>query len=212
MLTQFKRFPNLAAEIRLQIWELASSIPRDLDIWTRPFNIPGSHGFKFATTKPVPSTLHTTKESRTVGLKYYHLAFGTDLTYGDPSSVLPPRIYLNTRADRVCFFGRNIEESAEYISIMIEEYKITRLAVNVAGRGQCKNTWTREMLCLVDIERQTIPCSWLNARIEEITLFYRPEEIDFTFKLASKSLGETMSRRFEDKKMMLRSILLPTRQ
>ena len=104
--------------------------------------------------------------------------------------VLPPRIYLNTRADRVCFFGRNIGESAEYISIMIEEYKVTRLAVNVAGRGQCKDPWTREMLCLVDIELQTYPSAWLNARIEEITLFYRPQEIDFGVQVSFKEFGE----------------------
>ncbi|KAH7397791.1 hypothetical protein BKA64DRAFT_753472 [Cadophora sp. MPI-SDFR-AT-0126] len=179
MLNRFTLFPKLTTEIRLQVWELESSIPRDLDVWTKRFG--GGQCFRFATSKAVPSILHTNKESRTVGLKYYQLAFGTDLTFFHTGRfpVLPPRIYLNSRADRVCFFGTNIGESAEYISIMIDEYKITYLAVNVAGRGQSEDPWAREMLCLIDIEMQTGPSAWLNERIEEITLFYRPQAVDF---------------------------------
>ena len=66
---------------------------------------------KFFTFQSLPSILHTSQESRGVGLCYYHLSFGTDKH--------PPDTYFNS-ADDIIYFGS--EQYGDEIDYMIQYF------------------------------------------------------------------------------------------
>ncbi|KAG4415972.1 hypothetical protein IFR04_010922 [Cadophora malorum] len=82
----FHLFPNLPLELRNQIWTLSLPPPRLIPLQTekgtihisgRHPNIPFLHVW-CTTRRPVPSLLHTCRESRIIGLKHYSLLFDTN--------------------------------------------------------------------------------------------------------------------------------------
>lgn len=115
--TSFTLFPQLPLEIRMRIWELACFFPRNVDIWVT--HLPESYireppenytrggpptPFRYLSRSPVPAILHVCNESRTIGLNFYKLEFGSgtfELQYFTLS--VKPTIYVNLSVDRICF-------------------------------------------------------------------------------------------------------------
>lgn len=116
--------------------EYAANLPRNLDIWaTKTATIrvkpEFSDGFtvtpfKFTTKQPPPGILLASKESRAIGLESYYLRFGIfDLEMAHPESHritpnhnpdtlnldVPPTIWRNFYADRVCLMGPYEEDA-----------------------------------------------------------------------------------------------------
>ena len=84
-LSEFTKFPEFPIELRLHIWACAARTPRLL---TLQYCIVDRKFFSF---QNIPAILHTSQESRAVGLCYYHLSFGTDRHL--------PGTYFNTNND-----------------------------------------------------------------------------------------------------------------
>ncbi|KAH7348642.1 hypothetical protein BKA65DRAFT_501028 [Rhexocercosporidium sp. MPI-PUGE-AT-0058] len=114
----FTCFPKLPAELRNMIWEHASNLPRNLDIWARrirSLSYRWSVGddpvkyqpFKFYTKQPVPSILQTNRESRAIGHLHYHLSFETWFQCDDGLAVTTPaRVYSNFAMDQIFPMGK----------------------------------------------------------------------------------------------------------
>ncbi|KAI9644253.1 hypothetical protein NHQ30_007608 [Ciborinia camelliae] len=105
--TTLSRFSRLPTEIRLQIWKLVGSQPRNLDIWQRRVGWLNEDSvtcliFRWVTLTTVPPILHVSRESRAIGLTFYQLAFGYDiqLPHGITFAT-EPRIYVNWNRDRI---------------------------------------------------------------------------------------------------------------
>jgi hypothetical protein len=131
-LTQFTLFPTLPVELRLKIWTIASFHPQNVDIWARCLGEIGSRlhpyiPFKYTSHCSVPAILHVCRESRGIGLQYYHLDFGT--LYDDETFRFetPPKIYIHFAADRVCELSGSDNNSP-----VICEYFISKCCNNGA--------------------------------------------------------------------------------
>ena len=77
---EFAVFPKLPPEIRLNIWDHASFLPRDVDIFVVPMGNLRSdqmtfNPFRLVSSKAVPAILHTSKEAREAALKRYSKYF-----------------------------------------------------------------------------------------------------------------------------------------
>ncbi|KAF7883220.1 uncharacterized protein EAF02_005140 [Botrytis sinoallii] len=102
-------FLKLPIEIRFKIWELVANQPRNLDIWYRRLGHFEEERRRFAcqvnrwvTLSAIPSILHVSRESRTIGLKFYQLDFGINIpTYYGMNIISEPRIYVNWDTDRI---------------------------------------------------------------------------------------------------------------
>ncbi|KAE9376889.1 hypothetical protein N431DRAFT_332142 [Stipitochalara longipes BDJ] len=104
-MSKFTKFPELPTELRLKIWGLASKTQRLLVL---QYCIVDRKFFSF---QKLPPILHTSKESRVVGLCYYHLSFGTDKH--------PPDTYFNSVND-IIYFGS--EQYGDEIDFMIRHF------------------------------------------------------------------------------------------
>ena len=60
---------------------------------------------RFYTCSQVPAVIHTCRESRSVGLKSYKLAFGVDRKFWFFTFIAPPIIYVNFHVDRIWLIG-----------------------------------------------------------------------------------------------------------
>lgn len=107
----FTIFPKHPVEIRRQIWEHVSFQPGNLDIWTQflgqlsfdragplteAHEFAGDEMFRFLTTRSPPAILHTNREARSVGLRFFHPDFGIDVAMDRRNSILlplPAKIY-----------------------------------------------------------------------------------------------------------------------
>jgi hypothetical protein len=100
-LSRFTKFPELPAELRIKIWAYASRTPRLLEL---QYCIVDRKFFSFQNLPPI---LHTSRESRAVGLSYYHLSFGTDKH--------PPGTYFNPADDMVYFGSEQYDDEIDYM-------------------------------------------------------------------------------------------------
>jgi hypothetical protein len=116
---EFTLFPKLPIELRVKIWKLASFVQRNVIISASSLYLSNNSKYSkewpyyFASSSPPPAILHTTRESRTEGLKYYLLEFGTNHIggryFGRVPSVtitIPPAIYINWEIDRLCIMDK----------------------------------------------------------------------------------------------------------
>src|SRR4051812_5550630 len=81
--TTLTQFPNLPLEVREMVWTYVSHWPRNLDIWVKhegpeltTVSLDGQRRSRyrphsFITSQCVPALLHTNREARIIGLKYY---------------------------------------------------------------------------------------------------------------------------------------------
>lgn len=93
----FTCFPNLPPELRQKIWKEGCCVSRNIDLWVTKNRNPGKlnrHPFicRSHSQRP-PAILHTTKEAREVGLRYYSL-FALTLS--------PGQIYVHWNCDIIC--------------------------------------------------------------------------------------------------------------
>ncbi|KAH8778117.1 hypothetical protein BGZ57DRAFT_884302 [Hyaloscypha finlandica] len=100
-LSQFTKFPELPTEIRLKIWGYAATTQRLLEL---QYCIADRKFFSF---QKLPAILHTSQESRDVGLCYYHLSFGTDKH--------PPGTYFNAVDDILYLGSEQYGDEIEYM-------------------------------------------------------------------------------------------------
>jgi len=146
----FHRFKDLPPELRIKIWKIASFVQRNIDIQNKELYMsddfdcgePDFVPHVIFTTRPPPAILHTCQESRTEGLKYYTLEFGTTLSRRLCTVTTPAKIYVNWAVDRLCLmqpvslndFHTELETSPsrveELFGIMAEK-GLKYLAVNV---------------------------------------------------------------------------------
>ena len=120
----FTYFPKLPPELRHKIWKEACLIERVVDIWAVPLDVKGSTAFfenadiplpySFKSHSKIPIILHTSRESRSVGLENYHLSFGTEtdgiINGMQLKSTSEPKIYINWESDIICpIMGPSVE-------------------------------------------------------------------------------------------------------
>jgi hypothetical protein len=98
----FTRFRELPAELRLRIWETASSFQRIVElnycVVDRKFSISG----------PPPAILYVNHESREIALNFYSKSFGTIHQ--------PAEIYFNPVSDIIYLSSRQYEDEVIAIS------------------------------------------------------------------------------------------------
>jgi hypothetical protein len=99
----FVFFPNLPAELRLQVWQYVASFERVVEIQGINRTIGIRHG---ASPRP-PAILHVCHESRYEALKVYKLCCGTKR--------LPKSIYLNPASDIIFFRVKEQIQIWQYI-------------------------------------------------------------------------------------------------
>lgn len=124
-LVAFTCFKDLPSELRCKIWKMAAFVPRDVSVWSSNFGenigIPLRAGeddethlmiWKLKSPTPPPPMLGATVESRTEGLRYYKLSFGTDHVFRDFAFSTRPSVYVNFDADRICFLESFMYETS----------------------------------------------------------------------------------------------------
>lgn len=100
-LGEFSSFPKLPAELRIKIWKIASRVTRLLEL---QYCIVDR---QFLSFQAPPALLHTSQESRTVALSYFHLSYGTDKH--------PPSTYFNPVDDIVYLGSEQYDDEIEYM-------------------------------------------------------------------------------------------------
>ena len=118
--TTLTQFPDLPPEVREMVWTYVSHFPRNLDIWVKhegpeltAVSLDGQRRSRyrphsFITSQCVPALLHTNREARTIGLKYYRLCFHTTCLHS--TLKFEAKIYRNYLVDRLCLMGENTYE------------------------------------------------------------------------------------------------------
>ena len=98
---EFTCFPNLLPELQIIIWKIVAYQPRNVVIVVRALGVGSLYedfyqGHKYVGFNPIPALLHTTRQSRLEGLKYFELAFSSTHRFEDgPTIDIPARIYVN---------------------------------------------------------------------------------------------------------------------
>jgi 2EXR family len=126
-LSEFTKFPEFPTELRLKIWAYSARTPRLL---TLQYCIVDRKFFSF---QNLPAILHTSQESRAVGLHYYHLSFGTDKH--------SPGTYFNTNDDIIYFGSEQYDDEIDY---MVRYFENT--STGVGPRDQIRNLALAEYL------------------------------------------------------------------
>jgi hypothetical protein len=129
----FTCFPKLPLEIRRMIWKEACSVERVLDIWAVTLDVAGTTAFfkKAYGTVPFsymshckhPAVLHTSRESRSVGLENYCLSFGTEsksyVKCIEIKAASPVRIYVNWEFDVVLPMRVPLVEESDLLGYLL---------------------------------------------------------------------------------------------
>jgi len=114
MATTFTCFPKLPKEIQLNIWKEAASETRNVGVWIHLVEFGDLHHgngddnpYLFTTNVGHPAILHTSRESRREGLRFYQLTLGSTCQVHGPkippfTVTFPARTYINWKADRIC--------------------------------------------------------------------------------------------------------------
>ncbi|KAE9380646.1 hypothetical protein N431DRAFT_449405 [Stipitochalara longipes BDJ] len=159
--------PSHVEQPSIPTLECVSFIPRDLDVFT-PDKVKvevGGEKYRlcvFVSSQPAPAILHVSKEARKEGLRYYKLIFGTDNEFGCMGISTPPRIYVNTWSDRICFVGQAIFDARDKICGSIIAYNIRKIAVNAHALVDDAN-------CIVDLF--TYSTEWCHLDMDEIVIY-----------------------------------------
>ena len=147
----FTCFPKLPFELRTMILTIACHEPRIIDLWI--FELPfeehggattywGDRPFRWRSqAERAPALLHASRETRTVGLKYYTLAFETSFPLDDSqtSSMMtiktiktidtPAHIWVNWDCDIMCRMRDNSVVYGISLARYTDMKHIRRLAV-----------------------------------------------------------------------------------
>jgi hypothetical protein len=157
-LTDFQLFPELPAELRIKIWRIALSTPREVEIKCE--KLPRSHEERnaawFASTTPIPVLLHVCQESRFEALSTYTKAFRTCDS--------PRYTYVSFERDTIKLF----DVVLEYL-VLADVKKIQRLVVICADSAyfthfHLETLQKMEKLKDVDLRTRKAPAFLRNAR------------------------------------------------
>jgi hypothetical protein len=147
MASTFTCFPNLPKELQLKIWKQVAFETRNIGIWVeqRKFRYyrDGEHDYYFLSNVGHPAILHTCKESREEGLKFYQLSLGTtcevNVRDGIPVIVTyAPKTYINWKADRLCIMcPLSPADRRGYLELLAqaENNGLRRIAFNTSHTG-----------------------------------------------------------------------------
>lgn len=98
----FTLFPNLPPELRNKIWNehCTQYEPQIIDLWATKDSTETK--MRYGTHSQAPPILHTSREARSIGLKYYKLLFEEDIQgeiFRDIGNPKKPHIYVNWEHD-----------------------------------------------------------------------------------------------------------------
>lgn len=139
----FASFPQFPTEIRHKIWHEVARVPRNIDLWAIPTNLPRCSKCRqiihrhMSVSQP-PAILHVSSESRAIGLRYYELAFGTKHeTQYDIEITTPSRIYVNWERDVIVPMavddsGQTFDWSHNFYAN--PDFAIQNIAINITDR------------------------------------------------------------------------------
>ncbi|KAF4631110.1 hypothetical protein G7Y89_g7021 [Cudoniella acicularis] len=144
--TKFPIFGRLPPELRRMVWKAACFHQRNVDITASYlrhqlyYNWDESYYFDvyyYLSLSSPPAVLQVNKESRSEGLKWYSLDFGTQPTISDPKYSSPAHVYINWKVDRICLLNRGLLRSVhDYAGIDFQERctrnKLRFLACNLS--------------------------------------------------------------------------------
>ncbi|ESZ98126.1 hypothetical protein SBOR_1505 [Sclerotinia borealis F-4128] len=100
--TNFTRFEQLPAELRLEIWRMACGQGRNIKYEMRPFGTQGECVCNSVSNTPEPGVLSACKESREEALKHYSLCLGTKADRTTLRLEAQRRIWFNSKVDTMC--------------------------------------------------------------------------------------------------------------
>jgi hypothetical protein len=169
---EFTCFPLLPYELRYKIWKDLCFIPRVIDIWSRPLleMDAACHLMFYQSHKRVPpAILHTCKEARDAGLKFYTLDFGTSgewkINQATFVMTAPPQIYINWACDIICPMPLRVEN--DWANVKFYQSMITDLATK-------RRKMRRIAITSVNSEVNWIWNILENVWLEEVILFASP--------------------------------------
>ncbi|PVH79850.1 hypothetical protein DL98DRAFT_572316 [Cadophora sp. DSE1049] len=146
----FTCFPKLPFELRTMILTHACLETRIIDIWAMKLRLKDFNGFPSSLdewpykwrsqAERAPALLHTSRETRTVGLKHYSLAFKTSFVLHDEITdattgvvITPAHIWVNWHCDVIYYMPINsLPDESYYLNIFTEHTEtkhIRRLAI-----------------------------------------------------------------------------------
>jgi hypothetical protein len=109
---KFVLFPNLPLEIQDEIWVHVAHFKRIVDVRAQFIAQTESEeslddDYKWNSCKKPPAMLHINHRARKIGLRYYHLRFGSEpgACFPGLQNSLPPTIYVNYSSDRLLPLG-----------------------------------------------------------------------------------------------------------
>ena len=190
-LTSFTLFPELPQELRDHIWAFASFLPRDVPVFTAAVSPNYSDigslylpYYQIISSQPAPPILHASREARLEGLKHYKLIFKVHYTEDDVRHDVPPRMYFNTEADRLCVFGPLPAEVYDRIEEGIVSEGIRKVAMNTCvtwGESPSTGRITVNGSCrfLSRYRRK----KWLDSNIRELVYYYSTRFIQRSDKI-----------------------------
>lgn len=150
-LNAFTCFSSLPAELRLQVWGLASHEPRKIDLKCERLRSRNSRTWKFESITQQPSVLQVNREARCVGLGFYELGFQRlSRDYGDGhEDGRHPSFYANWKVDTLWPMNLRTWDS-EALGLLFQEKSMKTLALNV----------------------ETISCGWfLGLRLHTLIIY-----------------------------------------
>ena len=129
---RFTLFPNLPAELRLKIWDMALPSPRVRTIqpyynWDVPFSYETTFGF--GTCDKPPIHLQVNMEARSIALKTYCLAFDCDALCNKPK-------YFHFERDTLQLINwrRWPLDMSKDLSIIFKTFKnVQNISINILG-------------------------------------------------------------------------------
>jgi hypothetical protein len=170
---EFTCFPLLPFELRYKIWKDICFIPRVIDVWSRPLleMDAACHLMYYQSHKRVPpAILHTCKEARDVGLKFYTLDFGTsgewNINHAKFTMVSQPQIYVNWACDIVCPMPLRVEN--DWANAKLYQSMVTDLATK---RHEMRRIAITSNKSVVDWIWNILENVWL----EEVIVFASPQ-------------------------------------
>lgn len=204
----FQNFGVLALELRLKIWELASFIPRNVDVWNMDIFVSKGNGeqahlipHRMLSRRPPPAILHVCSESRQEALRHYILEFGAQKDAGSFVLTSKPRIYINPAVDTVClprpdafllYVTENTDDTVDsdrkkqdFVD-KLEKMKLRSLAINLYNHRQ--TCWVEDDGTAVSGIGDIIPTE---GALTELILFSDPSCYTYGW-------GETTSQSYSD--------------
>lgn len=208
--TTFTCFSKLSPELREMIWGFACSEPRVIDLWTldleselekfEEYESPENGYWEYFSQAERPAAvLHTSHESRTIGLKHYSLSFETSFEKKIGSAVIktttPARVYVNWAFDIVCLMprihrvppiGRQNDDEGRRFVLGVRELRSFDLEEHVAMLAE-RYPQVRRLAIDCDWDSYEISTGINQLDLDEVFIYQEVDkELYYVFDRASK--------------------------